>query len=95
MYNTIVSQLEKALKCKDDKELRMRVEVLLDVIKEQKQQSFPQGFPQTSPQSFPQTSPQVPKNPAPTVSNTPPKITSPGALISRSEQINYTRPEGT
>jgi hypothetical protein len=35
MNQVIINQLEKALKCKDDKELRLRVEVLLDMLKEE------------------------------------------------------------
>ena len=35
MNGMVIKQLEKALECKDDKELRLRVEVLLDILKEQ------------------------------------------------------------
>ncbi len=98
MYNVIISQLEKALECDDDKELRLRVEVLLDVIKDQRP-SFP--TPQTFPQSFPQVSPQEPKvnstyfENKPTLTNNSPKINGPGAIVSTGEQINYRRPPNT
>ena len=94
MYNVIISQLEKALECDDDKELRLRVEVLLDVIKDQRP-SFP------TPQTFPQVSPQGPANNStyfenkPALTNNPPKINGPGAIVSTGEQINYKRPAGT
>lgn len=94
MYNVIISQLEKALECDDDKELRLRVEVLLDVIKDQRP-SFP------APQTFPQVSPQGSANNSayfenkPTLTNNSPKINGPGAIVSTGEQINYKRPAGT
>lgn len=94
MYNVIISQLEKALECDDDKELRLRVEVLLDVIKDQRP-SFP------TPQTFPQVSPQGQANNStyfenkPTLTNNPPKINGSGAIVSTGEQINYKRPAGT
>lgn len=94
MYNVIISQLEKALECDDDKELRLRVEVLLDVIKDQRP-SFP------APQTFPQVSPQGPANNStyfenkPTLTNNSPKINGPGAIVSTGEQINYRRPPNT
>lgn len=94
MYNVIISQLEKALECDDDKELRLRVEVLLDVIKDQRP-SFP------TPQTFPQVSPQGPANNftyfenKPTLTNNSPKINGPGAIVSTGEQINYKRPPNT
>ena len=93
MYNVIISQLEKALECNDDKELRLRVEVLLDVIKDQRP-SF------SAPQTFPQVSPQGPANSTyfenkPTLTNNSPKINGPGAIVSTGEQINYKRPAGT
>ena len=98
MYNVIISQLEKALECDDDKELRLRVEVLLDVIKDQRP-SFP--TPQTFPQTFPQTSPQEQRNNStyfesiPNPTSNSPKINGPGAIVSTGEQINYKRPAGT
>lgn len=86
MYNTVITQLEKALKSKDDKELRLRVEVLLDMLKDQQPRPMPQ--PIQSSQSVPSALPQQ------TV--TTPQVNGAGAISSaRSEQINYTRPKGT
>lgn len=97
MYNTIVTQLEKALECKDDKELRLRVEVLLDIIKESRPAQTP-TFPQTFPQGFPQEPAKITSTyfeNKPTLTNNPPKINGAGAILSKGEQINYTRPKGT
>ena len=97
MYNTVLSQLKKALECKDDKELRLRVEVIVDFMEEE---SFPQSFPQTTP-IFPQPQPLSPyyKN-EPMLENQ--KITVDksnyinGAPASMGkDQINYSRPAGT
>lgn len=91
MYNnTVIAQLEKALKCKDDKELRLRVEVLVDILKDQQR---PAITPTVTP--TPQTTYyEVP--PKPTVSGqASPKINGAGAIVSNGEQINYTRPKGT
>lgn len=93
---TVIKQLRKALDTKDDKELRLRVEVLADMLEE------------TQPIVLPiqPSQPATPLNPyyesAPTPGLKPPyKITSrskgpngPGAIIG-GEQINYTRPAGT
>ena len=89
MQETIIRQLEKALSCKDDKELRLRVEVLLDLIKTQQPTPFiPQPMPQPTPQQLPTT---------PTVSGqSSPKVNGAGAISSiNSEQITYKRPKGT
>lgn len=92
MFNTVVSQLEKALACDDDNELRLRIEVLLDIIKDQKQQSFPQGFPQGSQQAEAPRAYQLPTEP---VEMKQPRINGPGAIVSGGEHIQYKRPEGT
>lgn len=90
MYNTVIAQLEKALKCKDDKELRLRVEVLVDILKDQQR---PVITPTVTPTPQP-TYYEVP--PKPTVSGqASPKINGAGAIVSNGEQINYTRPKGT
>lgn len=94
MYQTIIKQLEKALECEDDKELRLRVEVLVDMIKDQ-----------TPPQIIP---PQPISQPIQTIYDdkllAPPTVTGSsstrvngsGSISSvNSEQINYTRPKGT
>lgn len=83
MYNnTVIAQLEKALKCKDDKELRLRVEVLVDILKDQQPRPIPQPAQSSQPVSsaLPQQTPQV---------------NGAGAIVSNGEQINYTRPKGT
>ena len=49
----IIKQLEKALQCKEDKELRLRIEVLVDMLKE-----IP--GPLNQPISLPSQSPAVP-----------------------------------
>lgn len=91
MYNTIITQLEKALKSKDDKELRLRVEVLLDMLKDQQRPITvtPTVAPTPQPTYY-----EVP--PKPTVSGqASPKVNGAGAIVSNGEQINYTRPKGT
>ena len=60
---SIIKQLEKALE-KDDKELRLRVEVLVDMIKES--QPISPNIPPISPLSPPNV-PQWPRVPEPTV----------------------------
>ena len=90
---SIVTQLEKALKSKDDKELRLRIEVLLDIMKETSTTFVPQTPQIIQPTYFDTNSPKIAQ---PTVSTKQPKITGPGAISSaNSEQINYTRPKGT
>lgn len=90
MYNSVIKQLEKALKSKDDKELRMRVEVLLDMLKDQQPHPV---VPTVAP--TPQTT-YYEAPPKPTVSGqASPKINGAGAIVSNGEQINYTRPKGT
>lgn len=80
MNGMVIKQLEKALECKDDKELRLRVEVLLDILKEQSP-IIPQA-----PQAL---SPNIPQK-----KNK--QVQGPGAIMSSNgEQLNYTRPAGT
>lgn len=87
MQATIIRQLEKALECKDDKELRLRVEVLLDMIKEQ----------QPQPMYIPQQPAQPVQQPVQPVSgSSSPRVNGAGAISSmNSEQIQYKRPKGT
>lgn len=87
MQATIIRQLEKALECKDDKELRLRVEVLLDMIKEQ----------QPQPMYIPQQPAQPVQQPTQPVSgSSSPRVNGAGAISSmNSEQIQYKRPKGT
>lgn len=91
MYNSVIKQLEKALECKDE-ELRIRIEVLVDMLKES---DIPVARPvaPTLPTYY-NNQPTLDMNKV-TVSNNPPKIKGPGAIISNGEQINYTRPAGT
>lgn len=96
--DTIINQLKKALE-KDDAELRLRVEVLVDMMKDYTYN--PRPF-------IPASQPLSPIPPA-TVYDAPPskqpykitgkssnKVAGSGSIVSaNSEQINYTRPEGT
>ena len=94
MNNVVITQLEKALKCKDDKELRLRVEVLLDMLKEESPRPIyiPQQQP-VQPTYFETDSPKIAQ---PTVSTKQPRINGAGAITSaNSEQITYKRPKGT
>lgn len=93
MYQTIIKQLEKALECKDDKELRLRVEVLVDMIKDQ---APPQVIPQPMPQPIQTTYDDKLLNP-PTVSGqSGTRVNGSGSISSiNSEQIQYKRPKGT
>ena len=91
MYKTIIKQLEKALECKDD-ELRIRVEVLVDMLKESDIPVTPRPAPSLP--TYYSNQPTLDMNKV-TVSNNPPKIKGPGAIISNGEQINYRRPPNT
>lgn len=101
MNGMVIKQLEKALECKDDKELRLRVEVLLDILKEQPERPF-----------VPSQQPTIPlpiwykkdDDPKPVPMPTEPRVTGKkgnqvrgaGSITSfDSEQINYRRPAGT
>lgn len=91
MYNMIISQLEKALASEDDKELRLRIEVLLDIVKEQQRPITVTPTVAPTPQPTYYEAP-----PKPTVSGqASPKVNGAGAIVSNGEQINYTRPKGT
>lgn len=90
MYNTVLSQLKKALECKDDKELRLRVSVIVDFMEEE---GSAQPFPQTSPQ--PQPLPTYYENkPQKVTADTSNYINGAPASMGR-DQINYSRPAGT
>lgn len=86
---TIIKQLKKALDCKDDKEMRMRVEVVVDVL-EQAQFVAP-------------TWPSIPKptisaQPAQPLQQTfvTPNTAAPRFTMSADgEQLNYERPPET
>ena len=76
---TVIKQLEKALECEDDKELRLRVEILLDFLKDRNTPQYEVRQPVQMPQ------PVQPSQPTPRGA---------GPIISNGEQINYTRPKG-
>lgn len=97
--DAIIKQLEKALAKKDDKELRLRVEVLVEILKE----SRPAPLPPLP--SLPSQSPVVP---LPTYYDNTPTLKPPyevtagsnringaGPIVGGGEQINYKRPKGT
>ena len=101
MNNAIINQLEKALKCKDDKELRIRIEVLLDMLKEQTP-SIPQlpVAPQlpTTPQvtyEAPASNGEIPKAYRVPKQMKEPRINGTGPIVSNGEQVQYVRPKGT
>ena len=93
---SIIKQLEKALACKEDKELRLRIEVLVDMLKD---------APAEKPVENIAPAPYIPVQPTPLPTyyeNSPmpkpgkvtSKIKGPGVIVG-GEQINYTRPKGT
>lgn len=94
--DAIIKQLEKALNKKDDKELRLRVEVLVDILKESKR-------PVPTPMSVP-TQPVLPRYEEPSQPSLQPpykvtsqsnKINGAGPIVGGGEQITYQRPKGT
>lgn len=91
MYNSIIKQLEKALECKDE-EFRIRIEVLVDMLKES---DIPVARPvaPTLPTYY-NNQPTLGTDKV-TVSSSQPKIKGPGAIISNGEQMNYRRPPNT
>lgn len=108
---TIIKQLEKALECKEDKEMRLRVEVLVDMLKEIPERIVAPVFPNnpspinTMPASplptYYETDDSITKTVTPDVRMIKPKagkqkqINGAGAIIDNTEQITYLRPEGT
>lgn len=93
--DAIIKMLEKALAKKDDKELRLRVEVLVEVLKEAK----PTPLPVLTPQPATPLKPYYDNTPTLTppyeVTAQTPKVSGPGAIVGGGEQINYKRPKGT
>lgn len=86
---TIIKQLKKALSCKDDKEMRMRVEVVVDVLE---QTSAPTTSFPAIPSPTVQVAAPIPQALTGTTSNsTTPKFT----MSKNGEQLNYERPAGT
>lgn len=78
---TIIKQLEKALECKELKEMKMRVEVLLDILKESVVRT-----PMSQPMQQPAPQPVQPVQP---------KLAGSGAIVSNGEEIRPVRPAGT
>lgn len=94
--DAIIKQLKKALACKDDKELRLRVEVIVDLLEETNVVRTPMPAPQTpAPMSVTQL-PTIPNGNYTVSGQKGNKVKGAGAISSvNSEQINYTRPKGT
>ena len=86
--DAIIKQLEKALSKKDDKELRLRVEVLVDMLKETRP-SIP-----VQPVRYEEPLPQLPQTPYKVTSQSN-KINGAGPIMGGGEQITYQRPKGT
>lgn len=84
--DAIIKMLEKALSKKDDKELRLRVEVLVEMLKETKP-TFP-TIPQPTVQQ-----PIQPRYEEPTKVSSP-RVVGSGPIVG-GEQITYKRPKGT
>lgn len=91
--DAIIKQLKKALACKDDKELRLRVEVIVDMMEEVGARSFPQTFPQPTTQA--QQMPTIPNGSYTVSGQAGNKVKGAGPISSLgTEQINYSRPKG-
>lgn len=94
MNEMIIKQLEKALDCEDDKELRLRVEVLLDILKETHPAPTPMSVPLPT---YYENTPTL--QPPYQVTSSAKKKKGPqgaGAIMSSNgEQLNYLRPAGT
>lgn len=102
MNNAIINQLEKALKCKDDKELRIRIEVLLDMLKEESPRPtyIPTSQPITNPKVTYESEPPKVGGEIPKAYRVPKQMKEPtvkgtGPIVSNSEQVTYFRPAGT
>lgn len=96
--DAVIKQLKKALACKDDKELRLRVEVIVDMMEEVGARSFPQTFPQPASQPtqplFPERKPFLEANTITGQAGN--KVRGAGPISSvGTEQINYSRPKNT
>ena len=101
MNQAIINQLEKALKCKDDKELRIRIEVLLDMLKEQAppvpQSPVAPQLPTTPQVTYEAPAPdgKIPKAYVVPKNMKEPRINGTGPIVSNGEQVQYVRPRGT
>lgn len=87
---TIIKQLEKALKCKNE-ELRIRVEILLDMMKGNEEMRAPIRTQYKQPFEPVQQPIQQPK-----VTGKKGQVRGAGPITSfDTEQISYSRPKGT
>lgn len=94
--DAIIKQLEKALNKKDDKELRLRVEVLVDMLKETRSAPMPvltPNQPATPLQPYYDSTPTL--KPPYKVTSQSNKINGAGPIVGGGEQITYQRPKGT
>ena len=93
---TVIKQLRKALECKDDKELRLRVEVVTDMLEEINK---PIVLPQQPVLPIQPVQPIQPvyEQPTPPGTYRSPRAkgpNGPGAIVG-GEQITYRRPPNT
>ena len=93
---TIIKQLRKALECKDDKELRLRIEVVTDMLEETSKPLVlpPQPAQPTQPLQPTQPRYEQPAQPGTYRSPRAKGPSGPGAIVG-GEQITYRRPAGT
>lgn len=82
----IIKQLEKALQCKEDKELRLRIEVLVDMLKE-----IPE--PLVPPVSLPSI--QGPTVPLPYHYETTPKLPVKPTVTMSESNVQMIKPKNT
>lgn len=94
--DAIIKQLEKALGKKDDKELRLRVEVLVDILKESKARPFVSPSQPAQPILPRYEEPSQPSlEPPYKITSQSNKINGAGPIVGGGEQITYQRPKGT
>lgn len=96
--DAIIKQLEKALAKKDDKELRLRVEVLVEILKESRPAPLPvlpaqPAQPATPLRPYYDSTPTL--KPPYEVTAGSNRINGAGPIVGGGEQINYKRPKGT
>lgn len=91
--DAIIKQLEKALNKKDDKELRLRVEVLVDILKESKARPIVQPAQPILPRYEEPSQPSL--EPPYKITSQSNKINGAGPIVGGGEQITYQRPKGT
>ena len=104
MYGTIIKQLDKALEAKDEKELRIRIEVLKDFLENSPEPTPINSTPlnpiniPTFPTTLDPTFEAFPGKPTPVTSQSK-QVRKGGAnrdgVIIGGDEIPYTRPKGT